>query len=149
MNPTFCASCGLYVPFVFIPDLLCKARGSEHVFEGELHNARIGGGRDLSELAAVQIGAWTSLADAVRNVERLGTNFQVIAFSNSEASGKRHVETPESRTQNVSASHRSDRAQSRLDERLRVEVVGERSIAIGILEDLMRALAAGGSAVQA
>src|SRR5207237_6839337 len=98
--------------FLFSSTLLLK-----NVLQCELHDSRISGSLDLTEVVVRQDQGWIKRIQMVWQIERFCPEFEGLAFPNLKRSSQTHVDTDASRTLNIQGAQISKRAGRGLSER--------------------------------
>ena len=124
---------------------MCKAH-LEDILQSELHDSRIPRREHLTESVAVEIRGRVVHVEAVCNVERLGSKFQLLRFTELERSGEGHIELPSAGTGNAAEAGISERAKRGYLECRGIEKLADGSVPVGVRSQLIDALV--GSAVQ-
>src|SRR5438067_9457558 len=89
---------------VTLPAVIDRRYSSEYVLQCELHDPRISGSGYLTEQVVVENRRRIHHVETVCNVERLGAELDVLAFTNLECSRKREIELPRAGTGNAVAA---------------------------------------------
>ena len=108
---------------------------SEHVFQRQLQYSWIGSGPNQAErCGGAHVRSRVAGIEMVRQVERLGPEFNQMVLTNPKFSGEAHINSDTSGTKNIGSAHISECACIRLRERSGVQpryVVLRRSIRAG------------------
>src|SRR2546426_10438637 len=95
----------------------------ERVPQGELHDSRIAGSRNLSERVAVEICVRVHRDEAVRQIEGLGSKFQFVGLPNLKDPRNRHIQLPVSRAFDAKRPHVSECTKRGLCKRVWIQVM--------------------------
>src|SRR6266571_5386244 len=131
----------------------------EDVLQRELHDSRTQCGSDLTEGVAIQCqrvtccdssggdsAAYAAGDEAIRHIERLGSDFEPLHFVNIKRPGERHIELPRARTRKTVPAYIAVRAQRWRRKGHRIDPLSQGTagpVLIRIGEDLIRSLQAG------
>src|SRR5262249_49280039 len=111
-------------------------------FGGKLKNSWIKCGCDLTERAGAEIRIWISGPETIGHVIRFESHLYTLALPQLKDAGQRRVELPGTGSDDVPWRHISECTQNRQCERLRIQIVCERSVSKRVAEYLLCALAA-------
>src|SRR5688572_3224595 len=120
----------------FVPSWL------ETVLHRELHDARTAAlGRDPAERAGVETRGRIAPVEVVQQVEGLDADFHRLPGADRQQPRDGEVDGPVSRTLDAAGLVVAERARRRERERGRVEITGQRLVAVRVVVDLVDPLA--------
>src|SRR5437870_674325 len=115
---------------------------SEEIFQRELHDSRVLRRRYLTKDVAVEHRRRIVHEERIRDVERLGSELQLLSFTNLECPGDGRIELPRAWTGDAALARISQRTKGRQNECRRIQVALRRFVAIRIRLQLIHALTA-------